>query len=361
MDQEVEKMTINATMMRAGTSRGLFFLGRDLPIDQDQRDHILIHAIGSHDPLQLEGVGGGTTLTSKVAIVSPSTRGDCDVDYLFVQIDPTKAIADSKPNCGNMLSGVGPFAIEQGLVPATDCETVVRIHNVNTKSRIDATIQTPKGVPVYDGLTHIDGVKNPASPIRLSFHDAFGGVTGHLFPTGHRQEVIQGIDVTCIDAAMPLVMMRADQLGFLGNEKPHELDNHEQFVSLREKIRLEAGKRMGLGDVTHLVIPKPVLVSHLDDVHHIQSRYFTPHKCHTSHAITGAVGVATAMTTEGTVACTYPWNAGHHQVEIHHPAGKIGIEVHCEEDDQGLVVRRANLLRTARKILEAKFFIPDMK
>src|SRR5512132_3091334 len=215
---------IPCVLMRAGTSRGPFFLRDWLPADEAERDEALIGAIGASDLLQVDGVGGGSTLTSKVAIVSRSSQPGCDVDYLFAQVGVGRKSVDTRPNCGNMLSGVAPFAIEQGLVTARDGETTVRVFNVNTRSRIDVTVLTPGGRVRYDGDTGIDGVAGTAAPIRLNFLDAWGSVTGSLFPTGRRIDRIDGIELTCIDAAMPLVIMHARELGLTGRETPDELD-----------------------------------------------------------------------------------------------------------------------------------------
>ena len=210
--------------MRAGTSRGPFFLREWLPADERARDEALIGAIGASDLLQLDGVGGGSTLTSKVAIVSPSDQPGCDVDYLFAQVGVGQRSVDTSPNCGNMLAGVGPFAIEQGLVPAADGTTTVRVYNVNTRSRIDVTVQTPGRRVTYAGDARIDGVAGTAAPIRLNFLDAWGAVTGSVFPTGQRIDVIDGVEVTCLDAAMPLMIIRASDLGVTGRETPDQLD-----------------------------------------------------------------------------------------------------------------------------------------
>ena len=229
--------------MRGGTSRGPFFLREWLPDDDVARDEALIGAIGASDLLPVDGVGGGSTLTSKVAIVSPSSRPDCDVDYLFAQVGVGQRSVDTRPNCGNMLAGVGPFAIEQGLVPATDGTTTVRVFNVNTSSRIDAVVQTPGGRVTYVGDTRIDGVAGTGAPIRLNFLDAWGAVTGAVFPTGRRIDVIDGVEVTCIDAAMPLMIVRAADLGVDGHETPEELDVHPTLRPRLESLRLQGGRR----------------------------------------------------------------------------------------------------------------------
>ena len=285
---------IPCVLMRAGTSRGPFFLREWLPADERERDEALVGAIGASDLLQVDGVGGGSTLTSKVAIVSKSSQPGCDVDYLFAQVGVGQKSVDTRPNCGNMLSGVAPFAIEQGLVAAREGETTVRVFNVNTRSRIDVTVLTPGGRVTYEGATGIDGVAGTAAPIRLNFLDAWGSVTGSLFPTGRRIDVIDGLEVSCIDAAMPLVIVRARDLGLTGRESPAELDADRALLDRIEALRCAAGRAMGLGDVSTSVVPKPVIASAGDGDASVTSRYFTPRRCHASHAVTGAIGVATA-------------------------------------------------------------------
>jgi len=346
--------------MRGGTSRGPFFRAEWLPEDVAKRDRVLLSAMGSPHELQVDGLGGGNSLTSKVAIVSRSARPGCDVDYLFAQVSVDKELVDTRPNCGNMLSGVGPFAIDQGIVPATDGETRVRIYNVNTRSTIDAVVQTPGGRTEYEGDARIDGVSGTGAPIRLNFLDAWGSVTGKVFPTGNLQDVIDGVAVTCIDAAMPMMIVRAASLGVAGNETPVQLDANEALLERLESLRREAGRRMGLGDVADSVIPKPVLVSAGAHGDMVTSRYFTPHKCHRSHAVTGAIGVATAFVTPGTVAFDLGASrpAGMHRIEVAHPAGRIDVDVELREGASSLEVRGAGLIRTARKIMEGQLYVP---
>jgi 2-methylaconitate cis-trans-isomerase PrpF/tripartite-type tricarboxylate transporter receptor subunit TctC len=351
--------TIPCVLMRAGTSRGPFFLREWLPEGDEARDQALIGAIGASDPLQLDGVGGGSTLNSKVAIVSRSSVPGCDLDYLFAQVGVGHRSVDTRPNCGNMLSGVAPFAIEQGLVPAQDGTTKVRVHNVNTGARIDVTVRTPGGRVTYAGDARIDGVAGTAAPILLDFLDAWGAVTGKVFPTGQRIDRIQGVEVSCIDAAMPLMIVRAADLGVTGREKPVALDADAALLERIESLRLEAGLRMGLGDVSGSVVPKPVLVSAGDSPDSITSRYFTPRRCHASHAVTGAIGVASAFALPGTVASGVARAAGCHQLTVLHPAGQIDIEVEMGEDGGEVSVQRAALVRTARKIMQGELHLPD--
>ncbi len=349
---------IPCVLMRAGTSRGPFFLREWLPADEATRDQALIGAIGASDLLQVDGVGGGSTLTSKVAIVSTSAEPGCDVDYLFAQVGVGQQSVDTRPNCGNMLSGVGPFAIEQGLVPARDGQTVVTVFNVNTRSRIELTVQTPGGRVRYDGDVRIDGVAGTAAPIHLNFLDAWGAVTGSVFPTGRRIDVIDGIELSCVDAAMPLMIVRAADLGLTGRETPAELDADTELLQRLESLRRRAGAAMGLGDVSASVIPKPVLVSAGDDADSITSRYFTPRRCHTAHAVTGAIGVATAFALPGTVASRAVPLHGRRNVVVQHPAGRIDVEVEIEGRGEAASIRRAALVRTARKIFEGSLHLP---
>jgi len=349
---------IPCVLMRAGTSRGPFFLREWLPADDRERDEALIGAIGASDLLQVDGVGGGSTLTSKVAIVSTSSQPGCDVDYLFAQVGVGRKSVDTRPNCGNMLSGVGPFAIEQGLVTARDGETTVRVFNVNTRSRIDVKVLTPDRRVTYEGETGIDGVAGTAAPIRLDFLDAWGAVTGSLFPTGRRIDTIDGVPVTCIDAAMPLVIARAGELGLTGRETPDELDADRPLLERLEALRRAAGEAMGLGDVADSVIPKPVIASDGDDADSITSRYFTPRRCHASHAVTGAIGIATAFALPGTVVSGTTRRSGVRAISVLHPQGRIDVEVEVDGLGADARVQRAALVRTARKILQGELHIP---
>ena len=352
---------IPCVLMRGGTSRGPFFLGDWLPADPVQRDRVLLTAMGSPHALQVDGIGGGNTLTSKVAIVSRSTRPDCDIDYLFAQVSVDRAMVDTRPNCGNMLSGAAPFAIDEGLVAPRDGVTSVRVHNVNTGAVIEAVVQTPGGCLTYEGDARIDGVPGTAAPVRLNFLEAWGAITGKLFPTGMRQEYVDGVAVTLIDAAMPMVLMRAQDFGLRGDETPAQLDGNAGLLERMERIRLEAGRRMGLGDVSQSVIPKPVLVAPCDSAGALalHSRYFTPRACHRAHAATGAVGVASAFLMPGTVAHACggpPVVGGYRTVRIEHPSG--GMDIDVDLDTASGEVRAAGLVRTARKIMKGLLYVP---
>lgn len=352
-DKPARQRKVPCVLMRGGTSRGPFLLEEDLPASEAARDKFLLTVMGSPHPLQIDGLGGANSLTSKVAIVGPPSHPQADVDYLFAQVSIDKALVDTGPNCGNMLSGVGPFAIEAGLVEARDGETTVRIFNRNTKSLVEAVIQTPGGEVIYDGETEIDGVAGSAAPIRLSFGDAAGGKTGALFPTGQRREQIEGVEVTLIDYAMPMMLVRADALGLAGNETPQEIDaNVDLFVRL-ERMRLEAGRRMGLGDVTGSVIPKIGILSPARQGGAITSRYLVPDSCHRAHSATGALCVAAAARLEGTIAFEFATPNGD-AVAVEHPSGRITVAMQV---DAGRVLR-AELVRTARRIFEGQVLVP---
>jgi hypothetical protein len=351
---------IPCVLMRGGTSRGPYFLASDLPSDPAKRDAVLLAVMGSPHQLQVDGIGGSNTLTSKVAIVSPSRQKGADVDYLFAQVSVNEAFVDTKPNCGNMLAGVGPFAIETGLVKPQGPTTLVRIYNVNTESLIEAIVQTPGGAVQYEGSTRIDGVGDPAAPIKLTFLDALGAVTGKLLPTGSALDTIQGVEATCIDMAMPLLIMAAEDFGKTGRETPAELDADRAMMQKIESIRLEAGKRMGMGDVSKLVVPKPALMSRPAQGGNIASRYFTPHACHKAHAVTGALAVATAAVLPGTVANRFvePKGFSGGVLAIEHPTGKIEVDLVTRRNGGAPVVERASFVRTARRIFDGHVHVP---
>lgn len=350
---------IPCVLMRGGTSRGPFFLSSDLPSDIPQRDAILLAAMGSGHELQLDGIGGGHPLTSKVAIVGPPTAPGADVDYLFVQVKVQEQSVDTSPNCGNMLSGVGPFAIESGLVTAGVGRTIVRIHNLNTGKIIEARVATPDGRVTYDGDVAIDGVPGTAAPVHLTFLDAAGSKTGKLLPTGKVIDRIGGIDVTCIDASTPLVLIRAMDLGKSGAERPDELDADKRFLARLEAIRIEAGERMGFRNVARIVIPKPVLLTPPFRGGSICARYFMPHACHKALAITGGVGIATACATPGTIAKQITGRLRiPSAVAVEHPSGRLEIGL---ESAPGRREPVALVVRTARRLFEGAVFarVPD--
>ncbi|TWA74029.1 hypothetical protein FBZ82_10142 [Azospirillum brasilense] len=351
---------IPCVMMRGGTSRGPFFLASDLPASPAERDALLLSVMGAGNELGIDGIGGGNPLTSKVAIVGPATLAGADVDYLFAQVRVQEGVVDTSPNCGNMLAAVAPFAIEAGLVPATDGVTVVRIHNVNTGKLIEARVQTPAGRVTYEGEAVIDGVPGTAAPIHLAFLDAAGANTGRLLPTGAPVDRIGGIDgiggieVSCIDAAIPVMLVRAADLGKTGHEPMDSYRLDRVFMARLEALRVEAGRRMGFPNAAGMVIPKPVLLAPPTRGGTLAVRYFMPHDCHRAMAITGAVATATACTIPGTVASALAGRmALPGDVTFEHPAGRLTVRL---DPGAGQSTPTASILRTSRRLFEGTVF-----
>ena len=350
---------IPCILMRGGTSKGPFFKADDLPQDVPTRDRALLAAMGSPDMRQIDGIGGADTLTSKVAIVSRSERPGVDVDYLFAQVHLTKPIVDTAPSCGNMLSAVAPFAIETGIIPAHDGETRVMIHNVNTGARIEAVIQTPGGSVQYEGDARIDGVPGTAAPIALNFMDVVGSVSGSMLPTGNAMDTIGDVDVTCIDVAMPMILMRAADFGVTGDEIREAFNADRALFERIEPIRLEAGRRMGFGDVSDKVIPKVGLLGPPRNGGTIMSRYLTPHALHAAHAVTGAVCVAAACALAGSIAheCAVPSNENPRTIWIEHPTGMVDVLLDASGSGPDMTVV-AGTLRTARPLMRGEVLVP---
>jgi 2-methylaconitate cis-trans-isomerase PrpF len=351
---------IPAYLYRGGTSKGPLILAHDLPADRRTRDAALLAAMGSPHKRQIDGIGGAETLTSKIAVVSKSSRPAIDVDYLFIQVNPESDIVDYSSNCGNMLSAVGPFAIEMGLVKAQDPETRVSIFNINTNSKIEVILQTPAGEVAYDGNAAIDGVPGTAAPIRQNFAATVGSKTGKLLPTGSAREVIDGIDVTCIDVAVPMVMVPAGSLGKTGHESKSELDADAALIARLEAIRVEAGTRLGMGDCSQLVVPKPVLIAPPRSGGTIASRDFVPFNCHATYSVTGSIALATACVLPGTVAYSIAklGGPGRQPIVIEHPSGTITVEVFARQVGDKFVLEEASMLRTCRKLMEGVICIP---
>jgi len=354
---------IPAVLYRGGTSKGPLFLAADLPDDPGGTlDQVLLAAMGSPHPRQIDGLGGAESLTSKTAIISKSARPDADVDYLFAQVNPNSPIVDYASNCGNMLSAVGPFAIEQGLVAASSPTTTVRIYNINTDAVIIAELQTPHGQPTYDGAAAIDGVSGTAAPVRLNFARTTGSKTKKLLPTDKVREVIDGVEVTLIDVAVPMMIVHAADLGKTGHETKAELDADPLLIARLEEMRNEAGHRMGLGDTSDLVVPKPVLVARPRQGGVIASRDFVPYNCHATHSVTGSMALSTACVLPGTVAVDLAVLPGGQvkTIIIEHPSGVIEIEVEASGSTPAdFQLRQASLIRTCRKLFEGMVCIPS--
>ncbi len=347
--------------LRGGTSRGPYFRREDLPQDRDHLARVLIAAVGAGHPLNIDGIGGGNAVTTKVAMLSKSERDDCDVDYFFAQVAVEKEEVDFKPTCGNILCGVGPAALEMGLVPITGPETIVRIHAVNTGAVIEAVIQTPEGAVSYEGETAIAGVPGTAAPVRLAFMGTVGSVTGALFPTGNKVDVIDGVEVTCMDVAMPVMMARAEDFGLTATETAAELDANTAFFERAEAIRLKAGELMGLGDVSKSVTPKIAILAKPSQGGTIGSRYFMPWACHPSMAVTGGQCIAACAITPGTVADGLAQGVDGDApllVQVEHPAGLLDVLIDFDATPVGPQIKSAGLERTARLIARGEVMVP---
>ncbi len=355
----MHQIELPCLFMRAGTSRGPFFNAADLPADRDARHRTLIAALGaSPDGRQLDGLGGGDSLTSKVAIVGRSTDPGVDVEYRFAQVAIDGAFVDDAPSCGNMLSGVAPYAIETGMVAARDGETTVRIRDVNGGAVVEAVVQTPGGMVTYVGDTTVDGVPGAGAPIRLNYRNVVGSKTGRMFPTGQPVDVIDGVAVTCIDVATPMMLVRAADFGLSGIETPEELNARTDVLERIERLRQAAGWRMGLGDVSSSVLPKVAILSVPRNGGAVTSRYLTPWRAHAAHAVTGAICVAAATAAPGTIAAGVCEAVGPGDVDIEHPAGKLRIRLDCIWAGGELVVRSAGVVRTARLLMRGAVAVP---
>jgi 4-oxalomesaconate tautomerase len=349
---------IPCTLMRGGTSKGLYFSGADLPADREVRDRVLLAAMGSPDARQIDGAGGAHPLTSKVAVITPSTRTDADVDYLFLQVAVDKAEVSDSQNCGNLLAGVGPWAIENGLVAAASPFTAVRIHMLNTGSVAVAKVSTPDRVVEYEGTARIDGVPGTAAPVSIEFEDVAGSSCGSLLPTGAVVDRIDGVEVTCIDNGMPVVLLDAAEFSLTGAESPAQLEANAPLVAGIEKLRLQLGPRMNLGDVARKTVPKMCLVSPPRHGGAVATATFIPHRVHEAIGVLGAVSVATACVIPGTVAARVAKvAAGADSIEVEHPSGSFEIQMRTEQGD-GRPIYRAALVRTARKLMRGEVFVP---
>ena len=347
--------SIACSLIRGGTSRGAYFLGKDLPSDVDLRDRVLTAVMGGPDPLQIDGIGGGHSLTSKVAIVGPASVDNADVDYLFLQVAPDNSFVSTTQNCGNLLAGVGPFVIDNGLIQAGDEKTKIRVHMLNSGSLCELTVSTPDGIVEHEGTTAIDGVPGTSSAIVCDFPDLAGSTTGALLPTGNVVDKVAGLRVTCIDNGMPVVTLRASDVGISGEESREELEQNEALKTTLESIRLQAGRMMNLGDVTNKTIPKMSMLSPPRNGGCVSTRTFIPHRCHASIGVLGAVSVATA--------CMLPDSPAHAlasivdgnsiTLPIEHPIGEMSVILDIDNTGE---VENAAILRTARKLFDGEVF-----
>lgn len=347
--------SVRCMWMRGGTSKGGYFLKEDLPAAPAARDAFLLRIMGSPDPRQIDGMGGADPLTSKVAAVSKSQRAGVDVDYLFLQVFVDQAIVSDAQNCGNILAGVGPFAIERGLVEARDSETPVTIFMENTGQIAVATVQTPSGIVIYSGDAAIDGVPGNAAPIPTEFRDTAGSSCGALLPTGNAVDIVNDVPVTLIDNGMPCVVMKAADVGITGYERREELDGNTGLKAQIEAIRLAVGERMNLGDVREKSVPKMMLVAPPRNGGAVTVRSFIPHRAHASIGVLGAVSVATACLIPGSPAAEVAVIPGGSRktLSVEHPTGEMSCVLEVNEAGD---VQSAALLRTARKLMDGVVF-----
>lgn len=350
---------IRCMLMRGGTSKGAYILAEDLPADEAARDDLLLRIMGSPDPRQIDGLGGAHPLTSKVAVVSPSRTPGIDVDYLFLQLGVDAPTVTDGQTCGNLLAGVGPFAVERGLVPATGDRTTVRIRLVNTGDAATAVFATAGGLPDYDGpdddprALSIDGVPGYASPIEL---EVGGGPTKPLLPTGNPADEIDGHRVTLVDNGMPVVLLRADEFGITGTEAPSALEGDAGLAQRIERIRAEAGPLMGLGDVSRKTVPKVILVSPPRAGGAISTRAFIPARVHTSIGVLMAASVAAALHVPGAVGADIAGPLDDEVVGVEHPSGTFPARVRVTRDADGTWRATSFSLRTARKLFDGTAF-----
>jgi 4-oxalomesaconate tautomerase len=357
----VSQTAIPCSLLRGGTSKGLYFHAKDLPDDVTTRDAVLLAAMGSPDAREIDGMGGGHPLTSKVAVVRASTREDADVDYLFLQVWPDRAEVSDNQNCGNLLAGVGPFALEEGLIAASDGTTDVRIWMQNTESLAVASVQTPAGAVRYDGEARIDGVPGEAAPVPIEFLNIAGSTCGALLPSGHAVDVIEGVRVTCIDNGMPVVCLRADDVGLTGYEEPSEIEANRAACDQVERIRLAAGVLMNLGDVNNQTVPKVSLLAPAKNGGVVSTRTFIPKRVHEAIGVFGAVSVATACLVPGSVAnevADLISSGGSVTLDVEHPSGYFSVSMDVSVVDGQVIVNSAALLRTARLLMRGDVFVP---
>ena len=359
--------SIPAYLMRGGTSKGLIFHKKDLPSDRNILTEYLLKIMGSPDVRQINGLGGGTSVTSKVCIISKSLEKDVDIDYFFAQVEVDRNHVDYAPTCGNMLSALGPFAIEEGLVETSDEITKVNVKSINTNALITLDVPTPDRKLKYSGDFKIDGVPGTGSQILMNFKNLEGKTTGNLFPTGNTTDTFDGINVTCFDLATSMMICDAKEFNILGNENSKELNNNKKLLDRIEQIRLLAGKKMGMGDVRGKVLPKVSLLSKSINKNSIISRYFTPYSCHETHAVTGTCCVASSCLIPGTIGFRLfnkkeSSNFNLEIIKIDHPMGTIDCAIKLNSNFKKNLVSKKDLItscgiyRTSRILMKGQVY-----
>jgi 4-oxalomesaconate tautomerase len=352
---------VRCMLMRGGTSKGAYFLAEDLPVDQAARDRLLLAIMGSPDARQIDGLGGAHPLTSKVAIVSRAKTSGADIDFLFAQVGVATAMVDTTPNCGNILAGVGPFAIERGLIEAGRATTVVKVRTLNTGTIAELLIETPGGRVNYGGGARIDGVPGTAAPIAIDFLDAEGSVCGALLPTGRTMDVVDGVPCTLIDNGMPVIVLLASDVGRTGYEPRDQLNNDFELKARLERIRMAAGPLMTLGDVSKKAVPKLALLAAPNAGGHVATRSFIPHECHASIGVFAAVTVATACLLPGSPAARVARipEGRIKTLSVEHPTGEFSVRLEVDGSSAAPRIVRAGLLRTARLLFDGTAYIPS--
>jgi len=344
--------------LRGGSSKGIYFLASDLPDDKALRDDVLKHVMGAYgDPRQIDGMGGAETLTSKIAIVGPSTVPDCDIDYSFVQAIIGEDRLDETPNCGNILAGVGAFALETGLVVRGGAQAEIKVHMTNSGNRCTLRFPLADGKAIFEGDARIDGVMGTAAPVMCIYENLAGSACGHLLPTGQLVDRIDGVSVTCIDNGMAVVALRAEDFGLNGHESPEDLNANQELKERLESIRLQIGPKMGLGDVAGKAVPKMCLIAPAKDGGSFNTRTFIPKVCHQAIGVLGAVSAASAVCLAGSAVHdigNIPQGT-QKLMAIEHPSGVIDVELGFDQDD----ITSAGLLRTTRLIAKGDVFIPS--
>ena len=346
--------------IRGGSSKGVYFCADDLPADPMLRDKLLVQVMGADDR-QIDGLGGADPLTSKVGIVSLSASTDADIDYLFAQVVVGEGRVDTTPNCGNILAGVAPFAIEAGLIEPSDGSTRVRVNMLNSGSQCELMVQTPNKKVEYEGVACIDGVPGSSAPITCNYLNIAGSVCGSLLPTGNRIDIVDGIELTCIDNGMPVVVIRAVDMGISGCESPAELNANQRLKDKIQSIRLQIGPKMNLGDVDGAAVPKICMISPALNGGIFNTRTFIPYKCHSAIGVLGAVSAATAAIIPGTVAegiAQLPAE-GSKTLSVEHPSGEFSVSLEVDQQSDPPRVLKAGLLRTARLLSRGELYVPE--
>ena len=343
--------------IRGGSSKGLYFQSHDLPNNVQERDALLLRVMDGLNILQIDGLGGGNPLSSKVAIVKKSNREGIDLDYLFCQILVGKNIVDSAPNCGNILSGVGVFALETGLLKSAHKDKIsIRIYMENSGNQCEIMMNLKNSMPLYDGDAQIDGVCGSSSPILCHYKDIAGSVSGALYPTGKRVNVYDGIAVTCIDNGMPILALNAEDVGISGYETPEQLNDNLTLKEKIESIRLQAALDMGLGDVTKKAIPKICMISKATKGGHFNTRTFIPFHCHKAIGVLGAVSAASAVIDKDSAVHHFFKGAfaGKNAIKVEHPSGHFDVTLTLDTDKN---ITQAGLMRTARALSKGVAYV----